>query len=77
MIPELFCPSCEDYREARYLSDYESYVIEGRGIIVMLGHWRCRSCGEELGSDKSDQALIEALKAFDKALTAIERDEQE
>lgn len=59
-----FCPRCEDYRETRTARLRDTIMLHGCRIRLPYCAQVCTVCGEEIGSDAEDQALIDrALKA--------------
>jgi len=59
--PEVFCPGCEDYRAVRTETRNETYTVRGEKITVPVEAQICCECGETIGSDDRDQAILDAV----------------
>lgn len=58
-----FCPTCEDYRETKTVDREETYTVRGCEIAVPVKATVCAECGESLGSDEQDQAILDTVHA--------------
>lgn len=58
-----FCPTCEDYSETKTVEREETYTVRGTEITIPVKVEVCETCGESLGSDEDDQAILDALHA--------------
>lgn len=58
---EAFCPKCEDYCATSVASRDETYKVRGRDITVAVESDVCAVCGERLGSDETDQKVLDAV----------------
>lgn len=58
-----FCPKCEDYHSTKRVDRQETYAIHDQKIAVAVKVAICAECGESLGSDKDDQAILDAVHA--------------
>lgn len=58
-----FCPTCEDYCATSTEEREETYTVRGRDITVPVKAEVCAECGESLGSDEQDQAILDAVHA--------------
>ena len=61
---ELFCHSCNDYKEVDIITRNEVYMVKDEEIEVEAKICICKSCGEELFDMELDEINIE--KAFEK-----------
>ncbi|MGC9453736.1 MAG: type II TA system antitoxin MqsA family protein [Phycisphaerae bacterium] len=60
---EVFCPNCEDYRLAKRVRRDETYKVRDQQITIPVERLICVNCGEPLGSDEHDQAVLNAVYA--------------
>jgi putative zinc finger/helix-turn-helix YgiT family protein len=60
---EEFCPSCEEYCETKVSERDETYTVRDRRITVSVKATLCAACGESIGSDEDDQAILDAVHA--------------
>ena len=60
---EEFCPSCEEYRQTKVSERDETYTVRDRRITVSVKATLCAACGESIGSDEDDQAILDAVHA--------------
>ena len=58
-----FCPTCEDYSETKTVEREETYTVRGTEVTVPVKVGVCTTCGESLGSDEEDQAILDAVHA--------------
>jgi putative zinc finger/helix-turn-helix YgiT family protein len=63
MNREAFCPNCEEYRLTKAVERTELYKVRGRDIEVPVRAEVCAECGEQLGSDKKDKQVLDAVYA--------------
>ncbi|MDP6542556.1 MAG: DUF4065 domain-containing protein [Phycisphaerae bacterium] len=58
---EKFCPGCEEYYETKVAERRETYTVRDREITVPVAVELCSGCGESIGSDEADQAILDAV----------------
>ena len=58
---ELFCPNCEDYRNAHPITRDETYTVRGEVITVPVETMTCSECGESIGNDEQDRNILNAV----------------
>ncbi len=58
---EDFCPNCEDYRTLIPVKRDESYTVRGEEITVTVDRMLCEECGESIGTDEQDQAVLDVI----------------
>ena len=63
-----FCPRCEDYCDCHVIGRSELYRIDDTVVTISITGPVCYDCGEELGSDASDQAIMDAIRAACKSV---------
>jgi putative zinc finger/helix-turn-helix YgiT family protein len=63
MKRESFCPNCEDYRATKTLERPERYSVRGADIEVRVKTSVCAECGEVIGADDDDAAVLNAVYA--------------
>ena len=63
MKNETFCPNCEEYSETKIAERDETYTVRDRQITVSVKVELCTGCGESIGSDPGDQAILDAVHA--------------
>ena len=63
MKHEEFCPSCEEYRQTKVVGRDETYTVRDRKITLSLEVELCTCCGESIGSDETDQKILDAVHA--------------
>lgn len=61
---ELFCHSCDDYKEVDIIRRNEVYMVKDEEVEIEAKICVCKSCGEELFNMSLDETNIE--KAFEK-----------
>lgn len=59
MSNELFCNSCDDYREFSIIERDEVYDVKGTNIEIKAKVSICNCCGEELFNEKVDEENFE------------------
>ena len=59
----MYCPTCEDWRETKAETREETYTVRGSEIRVPVAAHVCVVCGEAIGSDDEDQAVLDAVHA--------------
>jgi len=60
---EQFCPNCEEYSETKIAERDDTYTVRDREITVPVTVELCANCGESIGSDEDDQAILDAVHA--------------
>jgi len=60
---EEFCPGCEEYRQTKTVERNETYTVRDREITAGVTVELCSACGESIGSDEDDQAILDAVHA--------------
>ena len=63
MKHEEFCPNCEACRETRVVEREETYTLRDRKITVPAKVALCCRCGKSIGSDETDQEVLDAVHA--------------
>lgn len=58
-----FCPTCEDYREAKTVDRNETYTVRGTQITVPVKLNVCSTCGEDLSPDERDKEVVDLVRA--------------
>jgi len=58
-----FCPGCEEYCETKISQRDETYTVPDRQITVPVTVELCANCGQSIGSDEDDQAILDAVHA--------------
>jgi len=58
-----FCPACEALRTTKIVERAEGYVVRGRWVSVPVRFEACVVCGEAVGSDAEDDAVLAAVYA--------------
>lgn len=64
LIPKsvAYCPNCETVGPVALKSTEQTYQVGGRSVTVPVTADHCLVCGEEVGSDESDQAILDAVR---------------
>ncbi|MDP6542557.1 MAG: hypothetical protein QGH60_01115 [Phycisphaerae bacterium] len=60
---EKFCPGCEEYRQTKIVERDKTYTVRDREITVPVTVKLCSTCGESIGSDEDDQAILDTVHA--------------
>lgn len=63
MKHEEFCPGCEEYHETKVVEREETYTVRARKITVPVKAEVCCNCGESIGSDETDQEILDVVHA--------------
>jgi len=58
-----FCPNCEEYCQTKVTKRNETYTVRDRQITVPVTVELCANCGQSIGSDEDDQAILDAVHA--------------
>jgi YgiT-type zinc finger domain-containing protein len=58
-----FCPSCEEDRQVKTITRDATYTVRDRKITVRVTTEVCSTCGQPVGSDEQDQAVLDAVHA--------------
>lgn len=58
-----YCPNCEDYRRTKVVERDETYKARDRQITVPVKVELCAECDGSIGSDASDQEILDAVHA--------------
>jgi len=56
-----FCPACEQYKATKTVRKTETYNVRGCRITVPVTVQACVKCGERIGTDKEDEAVLSAV----------------
>lgn len=60
---EVFCPNCEDYHPTKRVKRSETYKVRDQQITIPVETEVCVKCGESIGSDEQDKAVLDSVHA--------------
>ncbi len=59
-----FCPKCEAHQNTRVETWDEHYECDKTFIVISITSRICVACGEALGNDEMDQAIIDTVQSI-------------